>query len=271
MNPPRSDESFLYVVGIGEAERITTAKAEAEQDARLQVIDLAVGTTSSLSQKFSANSVSTDFVGKMTVNSDVLQIKGLETEAMYEEVSERKTSRLYILKRISNSDLKAFKRRYASNGKGGPELTEVSIKSEPVDVKVFVDGKFKGTSPLVLNLRSGTYELSLQSAGYKTIEKRLMVAPNNPVSINLNMEQTIGYLKLESDVPEDFEESDVYIDGMRVEPFALKEFQLEAGRHTVDINRPGYMDFIKIIDILPEQTLNLDISLKPRKSEYVQK
>lgn len=258
-NPPKSDETFVYVVGLGEGDTITSAKAEAEKDARTQIIDIAVGTTSSISLKLSVNESDTFYEGDMVVNSEVLQIKGIETESMFEETTESKKTRLYLLKKIPQYEMQELKERYSAKTDEGSALTEVSIKSDPLGAKVFLEGQYRGSTPIQLSLKKGTYELNLQLNGYKAIEKKVMVSPKNPLYLHFPFESLFGYVSIKSISPED---SKLLIDGKVYDQAQYGAIQLEIGKHSVEITRPGYAKFAETIDILAEQNLSFDVILK---------
>lgn len=51
-----------------------------------------------------------------------------------------------------------------------PETSNVTIYTNPSTAKVYIDGEFKGSSPLMLSLTNGIHEIVIEKDGYKVYE-----------------------------------------------------------------------------------------------------
>ncbi|MGZ3769328.1 MAG: PEGA domain-containing protein [Bdellovibrio sp.] len=258
-NPPKSDGIYVYVVGVGEAEKLTAAKAGAEKDAKLQIIDIAVGALSTISQKIVNDSMVSILEESMAVDTDFIQIRGLETESMFDEVSSKQTIRVFILKRISRADLKELRNRYQRDPSVSVRQAEVSIKTEPAKAKVFIGGKYQGVTPLVLNLAEGTYEISVEKNEYKSVDKKIMVDPQNPANLYFALEAEVGYFRMKQVLPVD---ARIQIDGKDYGVSVGDQMQLSVGHHEIVVSSPGYEQYSETFEIFPDKILNVEVQLK---------
>jgi hypothetical protein len=68
-----------------------------------------------------------------------------------------------------------------------PELYVVVVNSNPTGARVYIDGELKGTTPVILRLKQGTYGLKVQKDGYRAEVDVLKV--NTDVTKNYNLEK----------------------------------------------------------------------------------
>lgn len=55
----------------------------------------------------------------------------------------------------------------------------VYIKSTPIESEVFIDGEFKGTTPIVMNyIKYGTHKITVEKEGYTTQERTFTMSQN---------------------------------------------------------------------------------------------
>lgn len=69
--------------------------------------------------------------------------------------------------------------------KGGPPppSASVSFRSEPMDAEVSVNGQFRGTTPLTLNLPTGTHTVEFNLEGYQTWSRELAVVAGSDARV----------------------------------------------------------------------------------------
>ncbi|MCX7751812.1 MAG: PEGA domain-containing protein [Blastocatellia bacterium] len=56
----------------------------------------------------------------------------------------------------------------------------VNIATDPPKATVFIDGRWVGHTPLVVELTAGTHRIVLQKEGYKPIEREIFADPSEP-------------------------------------------------------------------------------------------
>ncbi len=63
-----------------------------------------------------------------------------------------------------------------------PISSEVNVDSQPRGARVYVDGKYQGTTPITLYLGEGRYTLTLSLEGYNDLNTEIVVKPRDKVS-----------------------------------------------------------------------------------------
>ena len=69
--------------------------------------------------------------------------------------------------------------------KGGPPppSASVSFRSEPMDAEVSINGQFRGTTPLTLNLPTGTHTVECSFEGYQKWSRELVVVAGSDTRV----------------------------------------------------------------------------------------
>lgn len=127
-----------------------------------------------------------------------------------------------------------------------PDRGQVTIQSEPPGGDLYVDGKYRGTTPATLdNLLPGRHEVLIRKDGYEDYRDVVSVSAE---FITEYREYLVplpgtGFLSITS-YPEG---ADVWIDGKAagITPSALLRYP--AGNHTVEITKKGYWNFTSVI------------------------
>ncbi|ACI18634.1 PEGA domain-containing protein [Dictyoglomus thermophilum] len=63
-----------------------------------------------------------------------------------------------------------------------PISSEINIDSQPRGARVYIDGKYQGTTPITLYLREGRYTLTLSLEGYNDLTTEIVVKPRDKAS-----------------------------------------------------------------------------------------
>jgi serine/threonine protein kinase len=72
----------------------------------------------------------------------------------------------------------------------GPDTGKLAVKSSPSEAKVYLDGRYLGTTPLpATEIQAGTYLLRLEKEGHKPREETLRIEPNSIVNNSYPLEQ----------------------------------------------------------------------------------
>ena len=64
-----------------------------------------------------------------------------------------------------------------------PPTTGVMFQSSPDNAEVFVNGQFRGTTPVNLHLAAGTHKVELRLAGYRGWERDLVVVAGDDTRV----------------------------------------------------------------------------------------
>jgi hypothetical protein len=63
----------------------------------------------------------------------------------------------------------------------------LDVASTPSGAQVFVDSAFKGTTPLNIPMRPGTYEIRLNLPGYYEWEAQLQIGEDQPAPLDVRL------------------------------------------------------------------------------------
>lgn len=69
------------------------------------------------------------------------------------------------------------------------EVSKISIRSTPEGADVYIDGKFIGNTPSILNLSSGDHVITIKHSGYKDWERTISASPGGEINVNANLEE----------------------------------------------------------------------------------
>jgi len=64
-----------------------------------------------------------------------------------------------------------------------PRMGELNISVKPIGAKISIDGEYKGEAPKTIELLIGDYNLTLEKAGYGTINKKITITENQELDI----------------------------------------------------------------------------------------
>ncbi len=112
----------------------------------------------------------------------------------------------------------------------------LSVATTPGAVNVSVNGKFRGRTPLELELEPNQeHRLALAKPGYETASRRVTVAPEETQSLNVRLQPIIGSVRVVAS-PADAE---LYVDGVR-RGTAGQVLELTAAPHRIELRKNGY-------------------------------
>jgi hypothetical protein len=147
-------------------------------------------------------------------------------------------------------------------------IGRVRVTTRPEGAHLEVDGVTAGKSPLAepLQVASGTHVIGAVLEEHAPVRREVTVAGNQEVALELELVPTAGsrlaHLGLKCNVVD----AAVAVDGQRIARTPLvATLALAAGRHRVEVSRPGYTPATKEIDIGPGATgeLAFDLEVDP--------
>ncbi len=140
---------------------------------------------------------------------------------------------------------------------------QLSLKSEPAGAKVSIDGLELGTTPLIMPLEGGSYELQLALDKFEPISEPIEISrDDNSVSrdyklvlkkgrINLNLSPANGKLVLNN---------------LQIETAPV--LKVEVGKnHTLTYSKPGYFPETKTISVAIDQERSIAFNLQKEQGQ----
>ncbi|NPA47179.1 MAG: PEGA domain-containing protein, partial [Thermococci archaeon] len=140
-----------------------------------------------------------------------------------------------------------------------PLYGQVKITSTPLGAKVYINGSYKGMTPLDLSLPPGTYNVRISKQGYKDYETPLSLSAGEHKTLSVTLTPLFGYLTVTS-TPSG---ASVYIDGKYAGTTPLENYRLPTGDHTVKVGKDGYKTYTTTVDVSPGATSTVSATLHP--------
>ncbi|SDF80476.1 PEGA domain-containing protein [Methanolobus vulcani] len=148
---------------------------------------------------------------------------------------------------------------------------KISVNTNPQNADIFLDGQYKGTSPMTIsNVIQGKHTLLLKKEGYNDVSTSVTVIPDSQSAISKILSLKTGSVSV-STTPSG---AKVYIDDKYIGASPLTSTGLLPGSHAISISMNGYRDvsdtFIINADssssykkLLVKQNGNIDIDSTP--------
>jgi CRISPR/Cas system-associated exonuclease Cas4 (RecB family) len=136
------------------------------------------------------------------------------------------------------------------------------VTSHPEPASVYVDGTYRGLTPLTLSdAGSGTHQLTVTATGYDPAIATAQVPEGGSFSIDLQLNQTptTGSLLIGAVPPN----ADVVIDGVDYGGADHLIESLRPGSHQVQLKADGYQQYQTDITITAGRTLSINATLDP--------
>lgn len=142
-----------------------------------------------------------------------------------------------------------------------PLFGYVSIKTLPEAI-IRLNGKEVGRGEYNEALDNGNYTVVVSKNGYHDAQKTFSISSGDNKVIELNLDMIYGALNVTSNPPG----ASVYIDGVNkgVTPTTISG--LVPGNHKVELRKSSYVNIIKYINILGDQTVSTDALFTTKQS-----
>ncbi|ACS33301.1 PEGA domain-containing protein [Thermococcus gammatolerans] len=138
-----------------------------------------------------------------------------------------------------------------------PNYAHLTINSEPQSAEVYVNGTYKGVTPLTLELLTGNYSLKLTKEGYENYTAMVEVKPGETKTVSATLTPAYGFLNVDS-APSGAE---VYINRTYIGTTPLENYKLPPGKYTITIKKEGYEEYTKSVNIISGKATTLSASL----------
>ncbi len=134
---------------------------------------------------------------------------------------------------------------------------QLSLTSTPSGASVYIDGSYKGRTPLNISLQQGTYSLRVERDDYRTHEERFTLDRNISKSVNL-VPVTRRYSLTVRSSPS---RAEVYIDGSYSGRTPL-EITLNEGTYDVMLSLSGYEDYQERVRLTTDRIVDASLAAK---------
>ena len=132
------------------------------------------------------------------------------------------------------------------------------ISSDPKGADVFIDGEYKGVTPLTVNkIQATSHEIRLNKDGYNPVTFRVNVEPYTTTTRLVKL-TTFGTIEVISEPSN----ADVYVDGYSVGKTPVKT-KVDVGEHTVRISKDHYFEVEKKVKVNVNQVVEITQKLTP--------
>lgn len=135
----------------------------------------------------------------------------------------------------------------------------VNVRTNVSGASVYIDGSYKGTTPLTsIKIQKGYHSLRVTKSRYTEETLNFHIRDGETENFYINLELNTGWVNVSSK----FSDLEIYIDGNRSYQTSN---ELEAGSHTIKARKFGYEDYERSFYLSRNQTLNLDIEMTKAK------
>ena len=133
----------------------------------------------------------------------------------------------------------------------------LTVLSSPPGASVSVDGRYRGTTPVEVELAPGRdYEVIAAKAGYSTVNRKVRMASRSGRTLRVDLEARIGILRVVAEPPD----AELFVDG-KSRGAANQELSLPARPHRIEIRKDGLAPFITEVSPQPGLPENLKVRL----------
>ncbi|HLC15117.1 MAG TPA: serine/threonine-protein kinase, partial [Thermodesulfovibrionia bacterium] len=174
---------------------------------------------------------------------------------------------------------------YFLKGNGTPDTPEATgilvVKSEPSDAKCYLNEELVGTTPIEMNLKPGKYSLEVKKEGYKPYsEKSVIIEAGGQIVLPVTLTKDSDNVSApDQEKPVEPEKvittcallvestpagASVYIDEQRKGITPYREDNLSPGSYWIKVQKDGYDDFERQVQVNPGKRAEVDVVLKKR-------
>ncbi|NJF26148.1 PEGA domain-containing protein, partial [Thermococcus sp. Bubb.Bath] len=140
-------------------------------------------------------------------------------------------------------------------------LAKLTINSTPEGASIYIDGVYKGKTPLNVNLMPGDHSLELTLENYTNVTKQITLSPGQNLTITISLTPKFGYLTVYSKPSG----AEVYVDGHAIGTTPLTGYAISTGEHTIKLSKDGYHDYTETVLINPGETKEVHATLVEKK------
>jgi hypothetical protein len=155
----------------------------------------------------------------------------------------------------------------------------LTIDSEPSEADIYIDGKYRGITPLTLTLEVGSYNIEVSKGGYENYTKTITITDRETKVITPKLEKIItnGTLHISSN-PSNASvaivtEKDAinYKNGGELHPIKLENttpisISLQPGEYYIIVSKENYESCVKFVTIKDGKTTHVNVDLEKKQA-----
>jgi serine/threonine protein kinase len=164
-----------------------------------------------------------------------------------------------LISKITDSE--SITEQVAEKNESTPNLepTAVYIQSEPPGAEIWMNNKYRGSTPKkVTNLQPGDYRIKISKEGFEDTIKSITLNGKSSPELMIPLIASTGNLQIVT-VPES---ANIILDGKKIPqltPANLKEIPI--GEHQIEITKKGYASINRKLVVKKAETFDLKIEL----------
>ncbi len=136
----------------------------------------------------------------------------------------------------------------------------LTINSNPSGADVYINGDYKGETPLIVQVSPGTHQVKLTKQDYQDYTATITLNPAESKTLNVELTPAFGYLTVKSNPSG----AKVYVDGSYIGNTPLENYKLSTGQHSLKVTKQGYQDYTTTVTINPGKTTVVNAQLIPQ-------
>ncbi len=134
----------------------------------------------------------------------------------------------------------------------------ISVSSYPSGANVYLDGTYKGTTPLTIpDLSIGSYVIKITKSGYNDIFKKATVSSGETATISASLNTLTGSIYANSEP----KGAKIYLDENYKGQTPQTILNVPIGEHTLKFSKNGYEEISRTITVASDQTTTFSESL----------
>jgi hypothetical protein len=138
------------------------------------------------------------------------------------------------------------------------QIYRVEINSNVYGANVYVDGTYRGRTPLIMNLERGSHNFKVEVSGYSSYSQSFYISSDRVINVNLSKSKSVVNF---SSNPSN---ARVYINSSYRGTTPL-QLSLDEGTYTVRIDKDGFMSKTEEISVQSGQSYNYNFTLEEIK------
>jgi hypothetical protein len=135
-----------------------------------------------------------------------------------------------------------------------PPKYKITVTSTPSKAKVYLDDRYRGETPLALELKTGRYLIEIMLNGYKPYRGLLIVPAKKKLDVKLKKIIRYGSIAVNA-----FPYGKVFLDGVEKGETPILLRRVPEGEHTVIIKREGFKEIVRQIVVKPGERVKIGI------------
>ena len=139
------------------------------------------------------------------------------------------------------------------------ESGRLAVRSKPEGARVYLDGAYRGRTPLELELEPGVYDLRLTLPGYAEYRERVRVRSGETTYVYARLAPEKARLVVRTNV-----RARVFLDGYELGWTKDGQFSasVRGGRRWLVVMAPGYVPYVEEVVLEPGESLVIRVELR---------